>query len=77
MNKYIVLNKNTKLFLISTYYRNLKDGCKKIEDAHKFSAFELKLASQTALRNKENYIVYNYESIKNEDATGLLNGLCK
>lgn len=61
---YLVKNKATRLFLIDNYYRNRKDGTDQFRKAHKFSSFELLLASKTVLSNKVNYIVYDYDQLE-------------
>lgn len=63
MKRYVIKNKNTNLYLSNIYYRDLK-GCKSMKNAHKFTAFELLLASKTVLENKHNYIVYSIEKFK-------------
>ncbi len=62
MQKYIVKNKNTNLYLDDGFYHKSK-GSNKLKNAHRFSAFELLLASKTVLINRERYIVYNYQKL--------------
>lgn len=65
MKRYIVKNRITNRYLDNIFYRNLK-GCKDIKNAHKFSMFELLLASKTVLKNKRNYIVYSTQKIRED-----------
>ncbi len=57
-SKYVVQHIPTGKWITSSYYKT--DDClsKSLLDAYEFSAFELKLASVTRLRNKKNYTVY-------------------
>ena len=56
--KYVVLHKPTNKWVTSSYYKTNDCLSKSLLDAHEFTAFELKLASTTRLRNKENYEVF-------------------
>lgn len=61
--KYIVENKNNKKFLTGHYASPDNKYTNDIAKAHRFSAFELLLASTTVLRNKSNYVVYRDEDL--------------
>ena len=62
--KYVIKNRRTNMFLSKSFYKDNKQSIN-IKDAYKFSAFELLLASRTILREREKYIVYQYENGKN------------
>lgn len=63
MKRYVIKNKEKNLYLDNGFYLNSK-GCKDMKNAHKFTAFELLLASRTILKNKHNYIVCDIQKIK-------------
>lgn len=65
--RYVVKHKTTDMYLTDNYYKSLKNRSLFLSDAHLFSAFELKLASNTLLRNKKNYIVYQYKQLKTKE----------
>ena len=60
---YIVEYKPTGDYLTKEYYKGIKKHTTQfVSEAHKFSAFELKLASMTILRNKKKFRVYYIET---------------
>lgn len=61
--KYIVKHNKTGMYLTDSYYKPDNRMSLFLGDAHLFSAFELKLASTTVLRNKKNYTVYEYNKL--------------
>lgn len=63
-SKYVVKDVVTGKYLTDSYYRVSGDNCLSyfLEDAHEFTAFELKLASVTCLRNKTGYRVYKLKN---------------
>ncbi len=74
--KYIIADRKTKKFLGNDYYIDLEKGYKDIDKAHKFSAFELLLASRKLLKDKSNYIVYACDDKLSRDKKfNLLNDL--
>ena len=61
---YIVEYKPTGDYLTSGYYKGIKTHTTQfMSEAHKFSAFELKLASMTVLKNKKKFKVYYVKGI--------------
>ncbi len=61
--KFIVRDKIKKMYLSNSYFKNNKNKfTENYEDAHRFTSFELYLASKTILKNKKRYIVYLYEN---------------
>jgi hypothetical protein len=65
--KYVVKHKASDMYLTDGYYKSLRNRSLFLSDAHLFSAFELKLASCTLLRNKDKYIVYKYKQLKDNE----------
>ena len=65
--RFIVRDKIEKMYLSNSYYKNRDDKfTDNYETAHKFTSFELLLASKTVLKNRKRYMVYIYEdSIEN------------
>lgn len=61
--KFVIRNKSTGKYLTSDYYRGNLEGRLNLKDAHLFSPFELLLASRAILKNKSNYIVYEYNQL--------------
>ena len=65
--KYVVLHIPSDMYLADDYYRPNSIKTTYLGDAHKFSAFELKLASKTILMNKKNYRVYKYNQLNDKE----------
>ena len=64
--KYVVYHVPTDTYLANNYYRH--SICTAyLSEAHKFSAFELKLASVYLLLNKKNYKVYKYKELTDKE----------
>lgn len=63
-SRYVVKDAATGRYLTDSYYRTSGDNCLSyfLEDAHEFTAFELKLASVTRLNGKTGYRVYKLKS---------------
>ena len=62
--KYIVEYKPNGNYLTKYYYRGIKKNTTEfISEAHRFSAFELKLANMTILKNKKKFKVYYVDGI--------------
>ena len=55
--KYLVKHKITGKYLSKTYYKDNKQT-EDINEAYKFSAFELVVATRTFLREKQKFIIY-------------------
>lgn len=70
-SKYVVKDVVAGKYLTDSYYRTSGDNCLSyfLEDAHEFTAFELKLASVTRLNGKTGYRVYK---LKNEEERGIV-----
>mgnify|MGYP004636364821 CR=1 FL=1 len=70
-SRYVVKDVVTGRYLTDNYYRASGDNCLSyfLEDAHEFTAFELKLASVTRLNGKTGYRVYK---LKNEEERGII-----
>lgn len=70
-SRYIVKDVVAGKYLTDSYYRATGNNCLSyfLEDAHKFTAFELKLASVTRLNGKTGYRVYK---LKNEEERGII-----
>ena len=70
-SKYVVKDVVAGKYLTDSYYRTSGDNCLSyfLEDAHEFTAFELKLASVTRLNGKTGYRVYK---LKNEEERGII-----
>lgn len=68
-SRYIVKDVVAGKYLTDSYYRTTDDNCLSyfLEDAHEFSAFELKLASVTRLKDKNKYKVYKLKKVKKEE----------
>jgi hypothetical protein len=68
-SKYVVKDVVAGKYLTDSYYRTSGDNCLSyfLEDAHEFTAFELKLASVTRLNGKIGYRVYKLKKIKEEE----------
>lgn len=64
---YVVKHNKTGMYLADSYYRPDNRMSLFLGDAHLFSAFELKLASITFLRNKKNYTVYEYNKLNDKE----------
>lgn len=61
---YVVEYKPTGDYLTKDYYKGIrKHTTQFISEAHKFSAFELKLASMTILSNKKKFRVYRIDTL--------------
>lgn len=64
---YIVEYKPTGDYLTKEYYKGIKRHTTQfISEAHRFSAFELKLARKTILKNKKKFKIYYVEGICQE-----------
>lgn len=74
--KYVVYHKYARKWLTNSYYKTNDGLSKNILDAHLFSAFELKLASITRLREKDKYVVYSLKEIISR-GVGLLDEILK
>lgn len=61
--KYVVKNLDNNMYLTDSYYRPNQIYTKSFIEAHKFSAFELLLASKTVLSNRKRYMVYRYDKL--------------
>lgn len=63
-SRYVVKDVVAGKYLTDSYYRTSGDNCLSyfLEDAHEFTAFELKLASVTRLNGKTGYRVYKLKS---------------
>lgn len=70
-SRYVVKDVVAGKYLTDSYYRTSGNNCLSyfLEDAHEFTAFELKLASVTRLKNKTGYRVYK---LKNEEERGII-----
>ena len=70
-SRYVVKDAVAGKYLTDSYYRTSGNNCLSyfLEDAHEFTAFELKLASVTRLKNKTGYRVYK---LKNEEERGII-----
>lgn len=68
-SRYVVKLIKEDKYLTDSYYRTTDDNCLSyfLEDAHEFSAFELKLASVTRLKDKNKYRVYKLKKLKKEE----------
>ena len=68
-SRYVVKDVVAGKYLTDSYYRTTDDNCLSyfLEDAHEFSAFELKLASVTRLKDKNKYKVYKLKKVKKEE----------
>lgn len=68
-SKYVVKDVVSEKYLTDSYYKTSGDNCLSyfLENAHEFTAFELKLASVTRLKNKTGYRVYKLKKIKEEE----------
>lgn len=65
--KYVVKHIASDMYLTDSYYKTANNRSSYLNNAHLFTAFELKLASNTALRNKEKYRVYKYKQKSNKE----------
>ena len=70
-SRYVVKDVVAGKYLTDSYYRATGNNCLSyfLEDAHEFTAFELKLASVTRLNGKIGYRVYK---LKNEEERGII-----
>lgn len=68
-SRYVVKDVVTGKYLTDSYYKTTGDNCLSyfLEDAHEFTAFELKLASATCLRNMAKYRVYKLKEVNREE----------
>lgn len=68
-SRYVVKVIKEDKYLTDSYYRTTDNNCLSyfLEDAHEFSAFELKLASVTRLKDKSKYKVYKIKKVKKEE----------
>lgn len=68
-SRYVVRDVVTGKYLTDSYYKTTGDNCLSyfLEDAHEFTAFELKLASTTRLRNMAKYRVYKLKEVNREE----------
>lgn len=65
--KYVVLHVPSDMYLADDYYKPNSNKTSYLGDAHKFSAFELMLASKTILIKKKNYRVYKYKELNDKE----------
>lgn len=68
-SRYVVKDVEEEKYLTDSYYKTPRDNCLSyfLEDAHEFTAFELKLASVTCLKNMAKYRVYKLKKVKKKE----------